>query len=346
MSTPFGRRPSQEQQQGPWRSSLSGLAPWSYLSTSLEDVQEIASYGNLPAAALDQVFEGAQILEALNAVLKQRLHWYVYLWRSRRHWAVVLRPDLDHEDPTLLARVDTDLLRKTSSLRASAASPEEPGDETEQNEVMVQIPARRLFLTFELLLSSGASQDFFPRLRVYPDFDISNDNVEMCGFSGPQALSELSALAQQVVCRYRMYGLLGCNCQHFASDFLTELRTGAADGSPLPDDVRLSQAAETGVRAISIVNGLAKGISGAKAAFALSSSVIIGGAPACAGTAVAACGLAVLTGHVLLGCAVGAVGSASIRRSYEWLHSRHRRQADDPPIAGPAGEQQTADTST
>ncbi|CAE6924020.1 unnamed protein product [Symbiodinium natans] len=189
---------------------------------------------------------------------------------------------------------------------------------------VVQLPVSQTYVVIELLVAEWPCEEFFPYLSVFPSFDPVKENVADFGAAGPCTLEHIAEQAMEVMKSYRMYGLVGCNCQHFAVDVLKRL-PGIKD-APSPDDQRLAEVIERSARAISITNGVLKGLFCAKTASTLGSSLATGGlAGGAAGTMALGIGAAVLTGHILCGCAVGAAASTGVRKTYEWVSNRHRR---------------------
>jgi len=284
-------------------------------AASTVQVLQAASYGNLRANAMAEFQERAQLLQLLNKKdLEQDLHWDVYLWMIKRHWALVFHPRLDKasdagpkSDLHHELRVDSDYLRRGDGQGC-----------------VVQIPVNQAYVVIELLVAEWPCEEFFPYLSIFPGFDESKENVANFGTAGPCKLEYITEQAMEVMSSYRMYGLVGCNCQHFAVDVLKRL-PGIKD-APSPDDQRLAEVIEKSAQAISITNGVLKGLVCAKTASTLGSSLATGGvAGGAAGTMALGVGVAVLTGHILCGCAVGAAASTGVRRGYEWVSSRHRR---------------------
>ncbi|CAE7194529.1 unnamed protein product [Symbiodinium sp. CCMP2592] len=284
-------------------------------AASTVQVLQAASYGNLRANAMAEFQERAQLFQLLNKKdLEQDLHWDVYLWMIKRHWALVFHPRLDKasdagakSDLHHELRVDSDYLRRSDGQGC-----------------VVQIPVDQAYVVIELLVAEWPCEEFFPYLSIFPGFDESKENVANFGTAGPCRLEYITEQAMEVMSSYRMYGLVGCNCQHFAVDVLKRL-PGIKD-APSPDDQRLAEVIEKSAQAISITNGVLKGLVCAKTASTLGSSLATGGvAGGAAGTMALGVGVAVLTGHILCGCAVGAAASTGVRRGYEWLSNRHRQ---------------------
>ncbi|CAE7441020.1 unnamed protein product [Symbiodinium sp. CCMP2456] len=276
---------------------------------------DMVCYGNLRANAMAEFQERAQLFQLLNKKdLEEDLHWDVYLWMIKRHWALVFHPRLDEAseagskpDVHHELRVDSDYLRRGDGQGC-----------------VVQIPVNQAYVVIELLVAEWPCEEFFPYLSIFPGFDESKENVANFGTAGPCKLEYITEQAMEVMRSYRMYGLVGCNCQHFAVDVLKRL-PGIKD-APSPDDQRLAEVIEKSAQAISITNGVLKGLFCAKTASTLGSSLATGGvAGGAAGTMALGVGVAVLTGHILCGCAVGAAASTGVRRGYEWVSNRHRR---------------------
>mmetsp|Transcript_68919 Transcript_68919/g.213787 ORF Transcript_68919/g.213787 Transcript_68919/m.213787 type:complete len:316 (+) Transcript_68919:100-1047(+) len=272
------------------------------LSEASATLEKVASYGNRQDRANEELREGIDIIERQNPALRQEFQWRAFLWRMRRHWAVVVQPDMG--DEAVLARVDTDLLRKCAPAADQASK---------------EVPVSSLFVVLELVVPPAESRDFYLQFCVYPEFDTERDGAQYIGNFGPLGLAGVAEKAIQVICHYRSYGIIGCNCQHFAVDLLQKL--GLEAGSCVPDDQRAEEAAAWGVRAYSISAGIAKGV---------------GGCAAVAATGAASAGAAVLSAHLVIGCAVGYVGGTAIHRGYKWLCQQHRREDAAGSVAPPS----------
>mmetsp|Transcript_59228 Transcript_59228/g.158638 ORF Transcript_59228/g.158638 Transcript_59228/m.158638 type:complete len:316 (-) Transcript_59228:67-1014(-) len=282
------------------------LHPSSSSSAGLENpsatLHQVVCFGRLQDVANSNVREAAQILQCLNPPLRKELRWRALLWCARRHWAVVLRPCLGPDGAS--ARVDGDLLRAGTAGSTAA---------------ITSVPPECLYLVFELLVT-GSKRDFFLRLSVFPDFKEHRSNVHDLGFCGPLGLHEISERAISVISRYRAYGLIGCNCQHYALDLFHELDIDTP--AKITDDQRVEEAAARGIQTYSVVVGIAKGVS---ASVGVATTGI-----GCVGVA----GVLLLSAHVAAGCAVGFAGGVFLQAGYQWVCRQHRREELAPRTRG------------
>eukprot|EP00413_Alexandrium_margalefii_P033232 CAMPEP_0204572552 /NCGR_PEP_ID=MMETSP0661-20131031/39529_1 /ASSEMBLY_ACC=CAM_ASM_000606 /TAXON_ID=109239 /ORGANISM="Alexandrium margalefi, Strain AMGDE01CS-322" /LENGTH=334 /DNA_ID=CAMNT_0051580915 /DNA_START=46 /DNA_END=1050 /DNA_ORIENTATION=- len=274
-------------------------------------LHQVACFGKLQDTANSNVREAAQILHCLNPPLRKEVCWRALLWRSRRHWSVVLRPALGPDGCAV--RADGDLLR---------------GDGGSVDRAICAVPSNCFYLVWELLVASH-HRDFFLRLSVYPDFDAQRDNVLDLGFCGPLALREISERAIGVISHYRAYGLIGCNCQHYALDLFHDL--GVKAPPAVPDDQWAEEAAARGFQAYSLGMGIAKGV---------------GASVGVATTGVGAAGALLLSAHVAAGVAVGFAGGVAMQSGYQWLCRLHRREEQDEPHDAATSQQEQPQPST
>lgn len=161
--------------------------------------------------------------------LRAKREWQVYLWPKKRHWALVLQP----VGQPFSARVVDDFLHMPDQIGT------------------FEVASEKLYLVFELLLEGGdsgvwaAEGDSYLMLGVKSDFTPARHKVWSLGLVGPMYFEDIVQRAIGVVCRYRGYSLVGCNCQHFASEFAASL--GVAR-SLVPEDEALAlQASQTAV---------------------------------------------------------------------------------------------------
>jgi len=244
------------------------------------------------------VRDAVNILVCLNPDrLRAPMQWHAYVWRRRRHWAVVFSPDTGNDFFT--AHVDIEILRS----RSKAASGSGEGNEDELDSQIQHFPSNELSIVFELLVPLKGDK-FFLEVSVHRSFNPEKKNVRDFGSLNPIELSEIAEHAIRVINSYRAYGMIGCNCQHFALDFLAEL--GVDIGVQAPDDKRAVSALESVVKFVSVGNGIAKG------ACLLGTGGALG-----------------LTGHVALGVAVGCAGSLMIRKGYKYVCTKHRKPHAD-----------------
>merc|ERR1719323_2448166 len=118
-------------------------------------------------------------------------------------------------------------------------------------------------------------------MSVHPTFDAARDCVTDLGVVGPFSLRSVAKRAVRAMRGYKRYGIVGANCQHFASDLLQELNVEAALQT---DDQLAVQRVAQGVAVV--------GVAGSSALGACTS---ITGAAACAG-AVGVAGAAAILG--------------------------------------------------
>jgi len=204
----------------------------------------------------------AMILGMNPRVLRERMMWNVYLWKQKQHWSVVLQP----KDATRDVRISDDFIRHNSD-----------------EEFQTTVPANKLFLVYELLL---ATTDPYLMLSVKPDFCPERQLVLHCGFVGPMAFEELSLAALQVFHCYKGYSIVGCNCQHFAADFIYTLGVPEAIAT---EDAQYVDVAAQGAAVVSAAGaslGLAAVTGAAGASVAMSAMVpLLAGVAAGAGSA-------------------------------------------------------------
>jgi len=248
---------------------------------------QASSFGDLSEELLGDVSERVTILEALNPFLRRRIRHHVFLWKTGRHWAVVLQPDPDGADDRP-ARVDADLLRSSSDAEALSAEDQVRG-----------VPLDRFFVVFELLV---ARQSFYLRLSIHPSFDVSRKNVESRGITPLLQLRDVAESAAQVVRRFSSYGIFGANCQHFAAEFVTKLNV-SDDRPMLTEDQQAARAAAKGVGAAGV------GAAGAAGYTAVGAGV---GMTAVLGSA----GLLVLAGGAAM---------LGVHKGYDKLYRQHRK---------------------
>lgn len=271
-------------------------APCGGSQTARATFAQASSFGGLSEG---DVAERVGILEALNPFFRRKIRFRVFLWKTGRHWAVVLQPDPDGADDRP-ARVDSDLLRKASDSQAASAVQEEP---------VRDVPLDQLFVVFELLV---APNSFYLRVSIHPSFDLSRKNVEDHGITPLLPLKEVADNAQQVVRRFSSYGIFGANCQHFAAEFLKKLNV-SEDRLLVTEDQRAARAAAKGVGAVGVAGAGAAGYTAVGAGVGM--TAVLGGA-----------GLLVLAGGAAM---------LGVHKGYDRLYREHRKS--DVPLASARG---------
>lgn len=273
-------------------------------------LEQTASYGNLQQVCVQDFLYRAEMLELLNQeLLTSPANWNAYLWMNGRHWAVVLLPALEGQ-----------LQVYSGHVRMSRFE-----EAKEAEEDLKMLPADKVFIVLELLVHN-AEKDFYPCFSIYPGFDINRQNVQACGLIEGHTPVSLAEKAAEVIRSYEKYGVVGCNCQHFAND----LFDGLGISCPMPEDQWIMKALGRCARVAITANGVFKGIAGAKAASTAAAAVTNGVAgAACAGPIGAASALGVgaltITAHSVLGCAVGEGVFRGIQKGYDWVSKKHRR---------------------
>lgn len=273
-------------------------------------LEQTASYGNLQQVCVQDFLYRAEMLELLNQdLLRLPTNWNAYLWMNRRHWAVVLLPALEGQ-----LRVYSGHVKMSRFEEAKEAE-----------EDLKMLPADKVFIVLELLVHN-AEKDFYPCFSIYPGFDINRHNVQACGLIEGHTPLSLAEKAAEVIRSYEKYGVVGCNCQHFAND----LFDGLGISCPMPEDQWVMKALGRCARVAITANGVFKGIAGAKAAATAAAAVTNGVAGAAvAGPVGAASALGVgaltITAHSVLGCAVGEGVFRGIQKGYDWVSKKHRR---------------------
>jgi len=159
-------------------------------------------------ASNTMVERGAMILGMNPRPLRTPRMWSLCLWLKRHHWVLVAQPL--GEDFT--ARIVDDFVHNAQFCFS------------------VEVPCSQFFLVYELLVEPSG---FFLMLSVKPDFNVQSESVCSLGTVGPLCFEELQEHAISVVRRYRSYSLVGCNCQHFATDLALSLGASPKD---LPKD--------------------------------------------------------------------------------------------------------------
>lgn len=184
------------------------------------------------------------MLELLNQeLLTSPANWNAYLWMNGRHWAVVLLPALEGQLRVYSGHV------KMSRF--------EEAKEAEQD--LKMLPADKVFIVLELLVHN-AEKDFYPCFSIYPGFDTNRQNVQACGLIEGHTPLSLAEKAAEVIRSYEKYGVVGCNCQHFAND----LFDGLGISCPMPEDQWIMKALGRCARVAITANGVFKGIAGPK----------------------------------------------------------------------------------
>jgi len=183
---------------------------------------------DLEPAALLKDFDPTAVFKERNAMilgmnpraLREKRRWFVYLWPKGHHWSVVLQPA-----GIFMARIVDDFVHNPRHC------------------FNLELPSEQLFLVYELVIDQGLP---ILMLSVKTDFDPKRKSVQLLGCIGPMYFDELGIRAISVVSRYRRYSLIGCNCQHFATEFAAFL---GAPRNIMPDDEALAQnASDSSVR--------------------------------------------------------------------------------------------------
>lgn len=248
----------------------------------------------------------AMILGMNPHALREPRLWLAYLWPQKRHWALVLQP---------LGRPFDAHIVDDFAYNASQCFSE-------------RIPSSKFFLVYELMLDQGG---MYLMLSMKPDFDRSRKDVCFLGLVGPARLAQISACAEAVVRRYRSYSLIGCNCQHFATDFAASL---GASCRVVPEDEAIAQAAAesaivVGAGGVAIASVAAAGAAGTSAA----STALSGGAVAVGAAPY------VLTAAAATSLLIGVVGGAAlvgIATGYRTIYDNLREPTEAPPEPGAA----------
>lgn len=163
----------------------------------------------------------AMILGMNPKSLRQSIHWNLFMWPKKHHWALVVQPAED-----FLVRIVDDFAYSPSHCFSS------------------EVPSARFYLILELLLEGNV---FFPLVSVKSDFISDMPNVLPLGLVGPMNLVQMEQHALEVIASYKNYSLIGCNCQHFAADVALAL---GARHRPAPEDERLAKSAASGANAV------------------------------------------------------------------------------------------------
>jgi len=207
--------------------------------------------------------------------------WAVYLWAKRRHWSVVLQP----LDDAFQARLVDDFVHNAKHCFSA------------------EVPSCKLFLVYELLVDHG---QLFLMLSVKPDFIPGQEPVQFLGISRGMHLQDLQENALAVIRRYKSYSYIGCNCQHFASDFASTLGVTC---KIIPDDEAVAHAASNGALAVgaagvTVAAAAATGAAGASVLSSFASPALLGSMPVFFTTVAAtACAISMVSGAALAGIA-------------------------------------------
>jgi len=230
--------------------------------------------------------------------LRKPRSWCVFLWFQKQHWSLVLRP----EGEPFQVRVVDDFVHNASHFYNA------------------EVPSTRLFLIYEMLVADGKP---YLMLSAKTDFDPNYEMVRPLGLVGPVSFENLEQHALGIVRCYKRYSFIGCNCQHFATEFATSLGASQVD-SVLTDDQDF----------IHCASDLAVTVGVAGAAVALTSAAAAAGVAvvtAVQPTAVASVASFTLQSVAASAAGVGLVGSLSLigmAASYHVLHSSLREQPE------------------
>lgn len=193
------------------------------------------------------ILERAAMILGMNpGTLRKSRPWSAYLWPRRHHWALVLQPDGKAFD----ARITDDFVHNAQHCYSA------------------EVPSSRLFLVYEMLVEKGEP---FVMLSVKPDFDPYSTSVYRLGVVGPMAFEDLQRCALGVVRRYRSYCIVGCNCQHFATDLARSLGVSPAF-LPQDDASAVAHAAAEGASALGAAGAVVAATSAIGAVCASSAS--------------------------------------------------------------------------
>mmetsp|Transcript_46500 Transcript_46500/g.131472 ORF Transcript_46500/g.131472 Transcript_46500/m.131472 type:complete len:337 (-) Transcript_46500:256-1266(-) len=240
---------------------------------------------------------GSMILGMNPRKLREQRTWSVYLWQMRHHWALVLRPGGE----AFTARIVDDFVRNAHHC------------------FNAEVGSANFFLVYELLVEAG---DLFLMISVKCDFDPDYDLVQWLGEVGPLSFEDIELHALAVVGHYRNYCLVGCNCQHFATDLARSL------GAPLsltPEDEAVvcaasDSAAALGTMGISIATAAATGaLAVAALAPAAPTAVVFGS------VSYVLCSVAMVAGTLGV---IGGVTLVGVTCSYRTLHAALRDTGD------------------
>ncbi|CAE8632492.1 unnamed protein product [Polarella glacialis] len=241
-------------------------------------------------AATSILKERAAMILGMNPqVLRQKREWNVFMWPTRRHWALVIQPAGEQ----FTARIVDDFIHNAQTC------------------FNAEVPSSQFFLVYELLLDQ---RELFLMLSVKPDFEPERQNVQALGKIGPVTFLQIKTHALAVVGCYRSYSLIGCNCQHFASDLALSL------GAPTrihPDDEAMAQAASDSAVTVGIL-GASVSVTAAAGAFGTSAFTFAYAPVVLTAVAVTAGSIGLMGGITL----VGAAGAYQIlfdwHRDFSW----------------------------
>lgn len=234
----------------------------------------------------------AMILGMNPKSLRQSIHWNLFMWPKKHHWALVVQPAED-----FLVRIVDDFAYSPSHCFSS------------------EVPSARFYLILELLLEGNI---FFPLVSVKSDFISDMPNVLPLGLVGPMNLVQIEQHALEVIASYKNYSLIGCNCQHFAAD--VALALGAP--RPKPDDERLAQSAASGANA---VGAAGVSVAACAAAGAAGTSVLgLSGLPLGAATGSASAVLGTVAASASVVGVVGGLTLMGVAQAYEAMRDASR----------------------
>jgi len=225
--------------------------------------------------------------------LRIRHMWGVYLWVNRRHWAVVLQPLGQNFE----ARVADDFLHETSSVSTT-------------------IPSKDLFLVFELLVSSQFDLAYL-MLSVKLNFDPMRKTVTFLGCVENATFEEVTAQAHEVIQKYKAYSMIGCNCQHFASDYARALEVPGALLLVTDDEEWAGSASENA----NLIGAAGAGTALSAVGCAAGAQVLKTAVPACALLSpTPLCWIIVALGAL----GTGVVGGAVLDGASKWYTERYK----------------------
>jgi len=170
----------------------------------------------------------SMILGMNGGPLRQKRMWEVYLWKQKRHWAIVLQAATLPFD----ARAVDDFMYCPTHC------------------CNVEVMSSRFFLVYELLLPDGMPQLM---VSIKTDFDPDRSCVQALGLVGDLDFTEVNSQALAVVESFRCYSLVGSNCQHFAKDFASKLQTPVPF---TPEDEAVAEWALRNAEKIGLITGV------------------------------------------------------------------------------------------
>lgn len=276
----------------PSQGSMTDASP-DALSGMQEDQTKLSSEGLTFQAKTALLKERTAMILGMNPrTLRRKRSWNVYVWPKHLHWALVLQPSGE----PFTARVVDDFAHSATECYNA------------------EVPSTQFFLVYELLVDEG---DLYLMLSVKPDFFPDRPHVQSLGTLGPTSFLSFETRALAVVACYRSYSFIGCNCQHFATDFAQSL------GAPIrlqPDDEAYALAAAHSGATVGVVGACIAAAAGAGAA----------GAPLVSGAVAPSLAPLILTTIAASATAFSLVGGATllgVAGLYRVLRDGHRQSS-------------------